>query len=121
MRGKLGGLTLVVGAALASYAGPVSGAASRCQVCDAGKLPGGSSPAAICAEIERAVAAASPHADYSVLVTVVSPSRLSAVATVNGRALPQQNFAVMDQNLNPGSVRRFAKSLAAEIAKVAKE
>lgn len=121
MRGKIGGLAFVVGAALASYAGAVNSASPRCQVHDAGKLPVDTGPEAICAEIERAVAAASPHAIYSVSVTVVSPSRLAAVATVNGRALPDQNFAVMDQNLNPGSVRRFAQSLAAEVAKLAKE
>jgi hypothetical protein len=40
---------------------------------------------------------------------------------VNGRKLPEQNFAVMDRDLNPGSIRRFAESLAREVAKAAKE
>lgn len=40
---------------------------------------------------------------------------------VNGRTLPDQNFAVMDRELNQDSIRRFAGALATEVAKIAKE
>jgi hypothetical protein len=40
--------------------------------------------------------------------------------TVNGRILPEQKFAVMDRDLNPQSIERFAQSLAAVVAKTAK-
>ena len=36
---------------------------------------------------------------------------------VNGRALAEQKFAVMDDNLNKGSIERFAQSIAAAVAK----
>lgn len=51
----------------------------------------------------------------------MSSSRLSAVLIVNGRTLPDQNFAVMDRELSPDSIRRFAQALALEVAKAAKE
>ena len=94
----------------------------RCEIADAAKLPralGGAQ--AICSEIERAVAAAAPTARYSASVRVLSSSRLSAVLVVNGRTLPDQNFAVMDRELNQDSIRRFADALATEVAKSAKE
>ena len=47
-------------------------------------------------------------------------ARLSARLIVNGHALPEQHFAVMDRELDPGSISRFAQSLAAEVAKAAK-
>ena len=105
---------LFVGAALAPACGaPMSASAGqsggRCVVESALKLPAASGGAdAICREIERAVAAAAPTTRYMAKVTVVSVSRLSAVLIVNGRSLPEQNFAVMDRELNPGSIRRFA-------------
>jgi hypothetical protein len=80
-------------------------------------LPGTSS---LCAEIEKAVAAAAPHARYSAEVRALSPSRLSATLVVDGRTLPEQNFAVSDRNLGPDSIRRFAQALSAEVAKAAK-
>jgi len=51
----------------------------------------------------------------------MSSSRLLAVLVVNGRTLPDQNFAVMDRELSPDSIRRFAQALAIEVAKAAKE
>jgi hypothetical protein len=39
---------------------------------------------------------------------------------VNGRTLPEQKFAVMDRDLNPASIQRFAQSLATEVAKAEK-
>jgi hypothetical protein len=127
MRGRLAGFLLFVGAAVAPACGtPMSAAAGkpggRCVLDSAAQLaaPSGDGDA-ICREIERAVAAAAPTTRYSVKVTVVSASRLSAVLIVNGRPLPEQNFAVMDRELNPVSIRRFAESLAAEVVKAAKE
>ena len=94
----------------------------RCEVANAGTLPAGPGGAtAICAEIERAISASAPTARYKVEVKVLSRSRLSAIAVVNRRTLPEQNFAVMDQELNAGSIRRFAEALAGEVAKAAKE
>jgi hypothetical protein len=61
-----------------------------------------------------------PAARYSAKVTVISRSRLAATLIVNGRALPEQKFAIMDRELNAGAIERFAHSLAAEIAKAAK-
>jgi len=47
-------------------------------------------------------------------------ARLSAALVVNGRTLPEQNFAVMDSGLDAGAIRRFAQSLAQAVAKAAK-
>lgn len=76
---------------------------------------------AVCREIERAIAAAAPTARYRASIKVMSSSRLLAVLVVNGRTLPDQNFAVMDRELSPDSIRRFAQALAIEVAKAAKE
>jgi hypothetical protein len=43
------------------------------------------------------------------------------VLVVNGQRMPEQNFAVMDRELSPGSIQRFAEALATEVAKVVKE
>jgi hypothetical protein len=53
-------------------------------------------------------------------VKVVSSSMLAANLVVNGRALPEQKFAVMDRELGQSSINRFASSLAAEVAKAAR-
>lgn len=76
---------------------------------------------AVCSEIEHAIAAAAPTARYRASINVMSSSRLSAVLVVNGRTLPDQKFAVMDRELSPDSIRRFAQALAIEVAKAAKE
>jgi len=75
---------------------------------------------ALCNEIRKAVAAAAPGARYSAEVKALSPSRLAATLVVNGKALPEQNFAVMDRNLSTTSIREFAASLAREVAQAAK-
>lgn len=128
MRGKFfATIMLLAGARLATVAVPAmseNGAAPprRCEVANAARLPAASGGAqAICSAIERAVAAASPTAQYSAKVTVQSSSRLSAVLVVEGRSLPEQNFAVMDRDLNPSSIGHFAEALAREVAKAAKE
>ena len=66
------------------------------------------------------MAEAVPGTPFSVEVTAISPSRLAAEMTVNGKSLPQQNFAVMDNRIDRNSIRRFAHSLG-EIAKASKQ
>lgn len=93
----------------------------RCQVVGGEKLPvssGGS--AALCAEIEHAVAAVAGTARFSIEVKVLSKSRLAARLVVNGRTLPEQNFAIMDSDLNAGAIQRFAASLATLVEQEAK-
>jgi hypothetical protein len=94
---------------------------SRCQIVGGDKLlasSGGS--ATVCAEIERAIAATAPNAQYRVEVKVLSKSRLSASLIVDGHALPEQNFAIMDSELDAGAIQRFAASLARAVAGAAK-
>jgi hypothetical protein len=93
----------------------------RCQIVAGEKLPssiGGST--AVCAEVERAIAATAPNAQYRVEVKVLSKSRLSASLIVDGHALPEQNFAIMDSELDAGAIQRFAASLARAVAGAAK-
>jgi hypothetical protein len=88
-----------------------------CRVVDEAKLPaavGGS--VALCRAVEKAVAARSPGLQYSAEVKVLSPSRLSARLMVGGRALPDQNFAVSDRDLNAVMIDRFAQSIAEALA-----
>jgi hypothetical protein len=107
--------------AVAAFTSPAMSAPARCRVVAEEKLAGASGGAgAICTAVEKAIAAAAPNAHYSAQVTVLSPSRLSTSLTVDGRTLPEQKFAVMDRDLNPASIQRFAQSLAAEVAKAAK-
>jgi hypothetical protein len=125
MRGRSATFIFLLAIALtpagAAAMSPSGKASVRCHVVGSEKLPrtsGGAS--AICAEVERAVAAVAPAARYSAEVKVLSRSKLAATLVVNGRTLPEQNFAIMDRELNPGAIERFARSLAAEIAKAAK-
>lgn len=127
MRGSCGVFIMFVAAMAAPACSapmstPAPGAHNGCHVADAAKLPAAAGGAqAVCREIERAIAAASPTTRYSADIAVRSSSRLSAVLVVNGRTLPEQNFAVSDRELNPESIRRFAEALASEVAKAAKE
>jgi hypothetical protein len=101
------------GAMSVSNKGPIQ----HCSVIGGEKLPalsGGST--AVCAEIERAVAAAAPAAAYSAEVSVLSKSRLAAKLVVNGISLPEQHFAIMDSELDAGAIQRFAASLARAVA-----
>ena len=92
--------------------------ARHCRVLAAEKLGIGSGgAAAICSEIERSLGAAIPGARYRIDVRVVSPARLSATGTVNGRVLAEQNIASSDRELTPAAIRRFARSIG-EAAKV---
>lgn len=95
-----------------------SGQSTPCRILDGDKLPGDSGgAAALCSAIERAAAAKAPGVAYTVEVKVLSPSRLAATLTSKGRKLPEQNFAVMDRELNGGSFERFAAALADQLAK----
>lgn len=93
----------------------------RCHVAGGDNLPattGGSE--ALCREIANAITRHAPHAKYSVAVNVISTSRLSATLVVNGHVLPEQRFAVMDSELSPGSIARFAEALALVVAEAQK-
>ena len=118
MQSKIGSLgtrlaaaaTLLGAVAMSAHAAPPSG---RCHVVAGEKLAAGSGGAnGICAEVERAMAAALPGVRYTAEVRVISPSRLAATMVVKGHRLPEQHFATMDRNLTPGAVRRFARALA---------
>lgn len=95
-----------------------SGQSTPCRIVDGDKLPDGSGgAAALCAAIERAAAAKTPGVAYTVEVKVLSASRLAATITADGRKLPEQNFAIMDRELNGASFERFAAALADQLAK----
>ena len=95
---------------------------SHCTVVGAEKLPaevGG--PDALCSALARAVAAKAPGLRYTAELHVPSPSVLIAKLVVNGRNLQEQRFGVMDRDLNPASVERFAQSLATLLAEASKD
>ena len=93
-----------------------------CRVVNGEKLPPESGGAtALCSAIEQAMASRAPKVRYTAEVRVLSKSALAAVVVANGKALPEQQFAVSDRNLNPSSVKRFAEGLADEVAKVGKK
>lgn len=124
MRGRIASFLLFLAAAVPAGAGAVSmsgGPAAHCRVVTGEQfLTGAVSGNIVCSEIERAIAAVAPHARYSAEVKAMPRARLSARLVVSGRTLPEQNFAVMDRELDLGSIRRFAEALAAEVAKAAK-
>lgn len=126
MRGRIAALVAIGGMAIAptgAGARIVSGKATNgyCRVVAGEKLLAASGGAsALCTEVERAIAAAAPKARYRVEVKVLPRSRLSAALVVNGRTLPEQKFAVMDRELGQGSIQRFARGLADEVAQAAR-
>ena len=92
----------------------------NCRVVDGEKLPASSGGSAlICAAVERAIQNRAPAVRYSAEVKVLSSSRLATTMVVNGKALPEQKFAVMDSELSRATIERFAQSLALEVAKAA--
>jgi hypothetical protein len=97
----------------------MSGDAARCHVVGGGKLPPGlGGEQAICAAVAEAVAAEAPHKASSVEVRVLSSSSLAAtIRTADGRILPEQRMATMDRMLTKGAIQRFARAIAAELAK----
>ena len=94
---------------------------SQCRVVAGEKYLGASGGATLCREIEREIAVEAPSARYTVEIKALSPTRLGAVLVVNGRALPEHKFAVMDADLDLDSMKRFARSLAADVAKAVKK
>jgi hypothetical protein len=89
----------------------------RCRVTGAEKLPaeaGGA--AAICAAVERAVAAQAPNLRYSAEVRVLSRRGLAANLETAGRKLPELQFSVSDRELNPRAIGQFADSVAEALA-----
>lgn len=101
---------------------PQKAGQGSCSVAGAEKLPKDTGGAdGICAALDRAAAAKAPGVRYSAQFRVPSPSVLIASLTVNGRKLPEQRFGVMDRNLNPGSIERFAQSLATLLAEASKD
>lgn len=118
---------LVAGTVAASATGAYAMSApdrerqARCSVTGSEKLPaevGGAD--AICTAIERALAAKAPDIHYVVEVRVRSASMLAATLIAGGRKLPDQNFAVMDRNLNRESIERFAQAIADALTKASK-
>jgi hypothetical protein len=91
-----------------------------CQVVAGEKYLAPNGSRAICAEIARAIAAQAPGVRYRAEIRALSPSRLAGALIVNGRALPEHKFAVMDSDLSPAAVQRFAHSLAIAVADAAK-
>jgi hypothetical protein len=92
----------------------------RCTIVGGTSLPstsGGSE--ALCRIVEAAIKAKTQTRDYAVEVKVMSPSRISASLVVKGHELPEQRFAVMDGVISPGSIQRFAESLARVVADAA--
>jgi hypothetical protein len=114
-------LAALAPASTAAMSAPGPTPLGGCHVIGGEKLPAASGGSrALCAEVERAIARLAPTVQYRAEIKVLSPSRLAAGLVVNGRDLPEQKFAIMDSDLNPGAIQRFAHSLATEIAKAAK-
>ena len=107
----------VVGSETMSTEAPLQ---RSCHVLSSEKLPSGSDSDAICAAVERAMADLAPNVRYAAEIRVVTRSRLAATLIVNGHSLPEQKFAVMDHQLDRGSIERFAKSLADQVARATK-
>jgi len=109
---------------LAIYAPTSAGtmrAERNCRVVDGAKWLAGSGGAnALCEEIQRAVSAVAPKTRYTADVRALSASRFSATLVVNGQKLPEQHFAVMDRQIDAGSIRQFAEALAEQVATAAK-
>jgi hypothetical protein len=126
MWGRLGHLFVIVAASFttgSAVAMSNSGVAplGRCEVVGEDKLgPRSAGSQVICGEVERAIEAQAPTVLYSAKIKVLSPSRLAATLIVNGRALPVQNFAVMDGKLSDTSIKRFASALARAVVEASK-
>jgi hypothetical protein len=88
-----------------------------CRVSGGEKLPAEAGGAdAICAAVQRAVAAKAPNLRYTADVRVLSRSSLAADVTASGRKLPELRFSVSDRELNPTAIGHFAESVAAALA-----
>lgn len=93
-------------------------AQGSCRVTGGEKLPAEAGGAdAICAAVQRAVAAQAPNVRYSAEVRVLSRSALAATLETSGRKLPELKFSVSDRELNPRAIGHFADSIAAALAR----
>lgn len=92
---------------------------SGCRVINGDKLSAQSGGAdALCKAIAEAAAETAPGVTYSVEISVLPKDRLSALVTLaDGRKLPELGIASMDKPLTAGSFKRFANSIAQELAK----
>jgi hypothetical protein len=96
--------------------------AIRCSVDLAANLPreiGG--PDAVCAAISEAALpalrrAGIPASAMSVKVRVVSDHRISGVASLDGRDLPEHVIDVADRSLNRRAIEMLAAAMAAEVS-----
>ena len=126
MRGRIAAIVLICATAVVpANARAVSASKSEqkrsCRVVSGEKLltrAGGGD--AVCGEVKRAIAAAAPKAHYKIEIRVLPRSRLSAALVVNGRTLPEEKFAAMDSELDPGVIHRFAEGFASAIAEASK-
>jgi hypothetical protein len=92
---------------------------SGCRVVNGNKLAAESGGAdALCQAIASAAAETAPGVTYSVEINVLPRDRLSAQVTLaDGRKLPELGIASMDKPLTAGSFKRFANTIAQELAK----
>jgi hypothetical protein len=121
MRGRFASFLVLLAVAFAPACAAGVKYAGHCRVVAGEKLlarSGGG--AAICSEVESAIAARAPGARYSTEVSALSASRLAAKLVVDGKTLPEQNFAIMDRDLDSAAIKRFAQALAESVARASK-
>lgn len=126
MRGRIAAIVLICAAAVSPANGravsrATKGAHGSCRVVAGEKLltkAGGAD--GLCAAVEHAVVKVAPKARYKAEVKVLPRSRISTTLVVDGRAQPEQKFAVMDDELRPDTIERFAEGLAAQVAEASK-
>jgi hypothetical protein len=114
-------MVFAAGAAACAPAMSASPAPVSCRVVQGEKLPaevGGAD--AICSAIMRAIADRAPQVRYSAEVRVLSKSSIAVNIDVGARKLPEQHYSVMDRNLNPASIKRFAEAIAEQLADAVK-
>jgi hypothetical protein len=105
--------------ALAALApGAAAGAAPRCTVTGAERLPPASGgAAALCSAINRAAAVRGIRFPFTVQVRVGKNSMLMADVTLAGGArLATLHHAEMDRAIGRDSIDRFARAVAAHVA-----
>lgn len=121
MRGRIAIILILLAATFSPLGARAMNANGSCNVVAGGKYLDSSANEALCREIERAIAAEAPGVRYTAQVKALSPTRLTAKLVVNGKTIPEHNFAVMDADLDLESMKRFARSLAADVAKAVKK
>lgn len=95
-----------------------------CSVEGEDKLPPGiGGEQGVCGAIARAALPALQRsgiapASVAVTVKVTSESTITAVASVNGRALAEQKLGISDRPLNARAVEMLATAVAGELAKL---